>query len=144
MAGQSGDEPEEQLEVILPAKCAALVAVTRLGRMAVIEDGWPLIVVLNHIVLGGHVLFRVPDNSRLARLTEGTAVPASYEVDSAFPVGESGWSVIVRGMLAREADHLVLTAVRDQLRAWAGGRRETVLALRPEEMTGRRAGRATT
>lgn len=133
-------EPEARLQEIDPSGCAVLLAATQFGRIAVVESGRPVIVVLNHLVLGGDVLFRVAEDSRLARLTDGYVVQASYEVDSAFPVGHAGWSVIAAGTLGRESDPLAVTAARDQIDAWAGGRRETVLRLRVEQLTGRRAG----
>jgi nitroimidazol reductase NimA-like FMN-containing flavoprotein (pyridoxamine 5'-phosphate oxidase superfamily) len=138
---QPAADPEVMLEEIDPVECAILLTATQLGRMAIVESGRPAIIVLNHIVLHGQVLFRVAEESRLARLTDAAAVQVAYEVDSAFPVGHSGWSVIVTGLLAREADHLMVTAAREQIQAWAGGRREVVLRLRMEQITGRRAGR---
>lgn len=137
---QPAVEPEVMLEEIDPTECAILITATQLGRMAVVDSGRPTIIVLNHLVLHGHVLFRVAEDSRLARLTDGAAAHVAYEVDSAFPVGHSGWSVIVTGLLTRETDHLMVTAARDQINAWAGGRREVVLRLQPEQITGRRAG----
>jgi nitroimidazol reductase NimA-like FMN-containing flavoprotein (pyridoxamine 5'-phosphate oxidase superfamily) len=140
MASQPADDLEVMLEEIDHAGCAMLMAATQFGRIAVVESKRPVIVVLNHLVLGGDVVFRVGAGSRLARLTDGDSVPASYEVDSAFPVGHSGWSVIATGLLGREADHLTITAAQTQIVAWAGGKRDTVLRLRVEQLTGRRAG----
>jgi uncharacterized protein len=140
MTSQPADESETMLEEIDHAGAGMLMAATQFGRIAVVESGRPIIVVLNHLVLGGDVVFRVAEDSRLARLTDGQTVSASYEVDSAFPVGHSGWSVIATGQLGREADHLTVTAARTQIAAWAGGKRETVLRLRVDQLTGRRAG----
>lgn len=128
------------LEEVEPAECVTLLAATRYGRIAVVEDGHAGIVVLNHVVIGGNLLLRVGEDSRLARLTDGAEVSAEYEVDSAFPVGRSGWSVIVEGTLCRETDPELILAAREQIAAWAGGRRDTVLRLRMVGITGRRAG----
>lgn len=141
MTSKVDEESAGMLAEIDWVECAILLASTQFGRIAVVESGMPVIVVLNHLVLGGDVLFRVAEDSRLARLTDGAAIPASYEVDSAFPVGRSGWSVIATGMVQREPDRLLTTAARDQITAWAGGRRQTVLRLRVAGLTGRRAGR---
>jgi nitroimidazol reductase NimA-like FMN-containing flavoprotein (pyridoxamine 5'-phosphate oxidase superfamily) len=141
MSWQPDDEPVTMLDEIDPAECASLLAATRYGRIAVVAEGRPAIVVLNHLLIGGQVMFRVPGESRLARLTDGYVVHASYEVDSAFPVGRSGWSVIVEGALERERDPELVTAAREQIGAWAGGIRDTVLHLRIDTLTGRRVGR---
>lgn len=141
MATQPSDGVETMLEEIEPAECATLLGATRYGRIAVVDNGRPAIIVLNHMVVGGNLLLRVGKDNRLARLTSGAEIRAEYEVDSAFPVGRSGWSVIVEGILCREPDPDLIVAAREQITAWAGGRRGTVLRLRIEGMSGRRAGR---
>jgi nitroimidazol reductase NimA-like FMN-containing flavoprotein (pyridoxamine 5'-phosphate oxidase superfamily) len=140
MTAYPGEDPEIMLEEIDQTECASLMAATRYGRIAVVDGGRPTIVVLNHFVLGGSVLFRVAEDNRLAEMTDGYAVHACYEVDSAFPVGRSGWSVIADGILEREADPDLVIAARQQIAAWAGGHRDTVLRLRVDQLTGRRAG----
>jgi nitroimidazol reductase NimA-like FMN-containing flavoprotein (pyridoxamine 5'-phosphate oxidase superfamily) len=140
MTAHPGEDPEIMLEEMDRAECESLIAATRYGRIAVVDGGRPTIVVLNHVVLRGSVLFRVAEDNRLAELTEGYAVHACYEVDSAFPVGRSGWSVIADGILEREADPELVTCARQQIAAWAGGHRDTVLRLRVDHLTGRRAG----
>jgi nitroimidazol reductase NimA-like FMN-containing flavoprotein (pyridoxamine 5'-phosphate oxidase superfamily) len=133
-------ESDELLEHLDAAACARLLAATTFGRLALVEAGKPVIVVLNHVLEGSDVLFRTGEAALIARLTDGRAVAAAYEVDSAFPVGESGWSVIATGQLARESDPAVAAAAVDRIRAWAHGDREVVLRLRVEELTGRRVG----
>jgi uncharacterized protein len=141
MMSQPTEEPETILEEIDPPECAVLMAATQFGRIAVVVSGQPVIVVLNHLMVGGNVVFRVGEDSRLAGLTDGTSVHASYEVDSAFPVGHAGWSVIATGTLDREPTESVAVAAREHLATWAGGRREVVLRLRIQGLSGRRAGR---
>lgn len=133
-------ESDELLELLDAAACARLLAATTFGRLAVVEDGKPVIVVLNHVIEGRDVLFRTGEAALIARLTDGRAVAAVYEVDSAFPAGEAGWSVIAGGQLGRESDPAAAAAAVDRIRAWAHGDREVVLRLRVEELTGRRVG----
>ena len=140
MTSHPGEQPVTMLEEIDRAECVTLLAATRYGRLAVVDAGRPHLVVLNHVVVDGHLLFRVEEDSTLARLTQGYAVHAAYEVDSAFPVGRSGWSVIVEGLLERESDPDLVGAARREIVAWAGGERETVLRLRVDNLSGRRAG----
>jgi hypothetical protein len=128
------------LEEIDRHECANLLGATQHGRIAVVAGGEPYLVVLNHLVLSGNVVFRVAADSRLAELTDGPSIDAVYEVDSVLPVGRSGWSVIVRGVLGRDLDPVDALAAQAQLRAWAGGCREVVLRLRIDELTGRRVG----
>jgi uncharacterized protein len=135
------DPGPELLEPVDTASCLRLVAATDVGRMAVVVDGRPRIVVLNHVLDDGDLLFRTRDDAMLARLTaDGVAVHAVYEVDSAFPVMRSGWSVVVTGLLTRETDPARTARARERIEAWAHGDRDTVLRLGLDQVDGRRVG----
>jgi nitroimidazol reductase NimA-like FMN-containing flavoprotein (pyridoxamine 5'-phosphate oxidase superfamily) len=141
MTVEPGSNPEDLLETLDAAACARLLAATEFGRLAVVEAGRPKIIVLNHVIDHGNVLFRTREDALLAQLTsDGVAVHAAYEVDSAFPVGRSGWSVIATGTLVRESDPRRVRLARDTIVAWAEGDRDLVLRLDVDELTGRRAG----
>jgi nitroimidazol reductase NimA-like FMN-containing flavoprotein (pyridoxamine 5'-phosphate oxidase superfamily) len=129
------------LEDLDAAACLRLLAATVFGRLAVVEDGKPVIIVLNHLVDGRDIVFRTAQDALLSRLTKGDrAVHAAFEVDTAFPVGRSGSSVIATGLLVREQDPQRLAAARARISAWADGERDTVLRLRVEQLTGRHVG----
>lgn len=135
------DRPTDTLETLDAAGCARLIAAVETGRLAVIADGRPRIVVLNHRSDDGDIQFRTVDTSLAAEITADGAVPAEFEVDGGLAVAESGWSVIARGTLRRETDPDRIAAARSHLRTWAGGDRDVVLRLDVEELTGRRVGR---
>lgn len=138
-----GAPSEALLEPLDADACARLLAATQLGRIAVVEAGRPRIIVLNHTVDSSAVLFRTQDDAFLAGLTRGgVAVPAVYEVDSAFPPGRSGWSVIASGRLVHESDPRRIALARAGIAAWAEGDRDLVLRLDVDELTGRRVGRS--
>jgi nitroimidazol reductase NimA-like FMN-containing flavoprotein (pyridoxamine 5'-phosphate oxidase superfamily) len=124
--------------------CRRLLAAVRFGRVAVVDADRPLIVVLNHAVDGDDVLFRTGEESRLAALTHDGAVPAAFEVDAAFPVEHSGWSVIATGSLLREGHPARWARARARIRTWAEGERDVVLRLQVDGLTGRRIGSAGT
>jgi len=132
----------ELLEPVDTASCLRLLRATEVGRLAVVVDDRPRIVVLNHLLDGGDVLFRTREDSMLAGLTAGRAVHAAYEVDSAFPVLRSGWSVIASGLLSRDSDPDAVERARAKIEAWAQGERDTVLRLTIDEVGGRRVGPA--
>jgi nitroimidazol reductase NimA-like FMN-containing flavoprotein (pyridoxamine 5'-phosphate oxidase superfamily) len=136
IASQNVVEPQERSEA---AGWRQLLAVARFGRLAVVDDGQPAIVVLNHALDRGDIVFRTREDSRLAKLTgDGRTVPAVFEVDSAFPAGRSGWSVIARGGLLREGDPERCRTVRSQIMTWAEGERDVILCLQVQELTGSR------
>lgn len=135
------DDEVELIAPIDPTGCRRLLEATRFGRLAVVVDGKPVIIVLNHVAHRGDVLFRTSDDATLVGLTAGGAgVDAVYEVDSAFPVGQSGWSVIAAGTLVRETDAARIAAAREEVQAWAHGDRDTVLRLDVHTISGRRVG----
>jgi len=127
-----------QLQELDAERCRHLLAGVRFGRVAVVDGGRPAIVVLNHAVDGDDVLFRVGEDSRLARLTHDGEVPAVFEVDTAYPVEHSGWSVIATGSLLRESHPARWARARTKIMTWAKGEREVVLRLQVDGLTGRR------
>jgi uncharacterized protein len=141
MTPSSPSAHPELVTELTPDQCRNLLGAVRFGRLATVDSGRPVLLVLNHVVDGGNVYVRTREDARLARLTDGGVVRhAVFEVDSAFPVGESGWSVMATGHLAREQDEGRAERVRSQLTAWAHGERDVVLRLEVHELTGRQVG----
>jgi uncharacterized protein len=125
------------------AACGRLLAAKEFGRLAVVDAGKPMIIVLNHLVDGADILLRTRDDARLARMTaDGLQIHAAFEVDSAFPVSRAGWSVIATGLLGQEADPDRVRRARTKLEVWAQGDRDVVLRLGVNQLTGRRVGPA--
>jgi nitroimidazol reductase NimA-like FMN-containing flavoprotein (pyridoxamine 5'-phosphate oxidase superfamily) len=141
IAESTAESAEELLHVVDTAGCLRLLTATHLGRLAVVVEGRPRIVVLNHLRDARGLVFRTGVDALLARLTgDGRAVHAAYEADSVTPTLRSGWSVIARGLLARENDPEVVAHARRTLETWAHGERDTVLRLTIEELHGRHVG----
>jgi nitroimidazol reductase NimA-like FMN-containing flavoprotein (pyridoxamine 5'-phosphate oxidase superfamily) len=135
-------ETPDLLRSIEPAHCLQLLEAVQYGRIATVEVGRPLLVVVNHIVDDGDIYIRTGSEARLAKLTEnGHVAAAVYEADSAFPTGRSGWSVMATGVLRREHDEARSAQLLRRLAAWAQGDRDVVLRLEVRELTGRAVGR---
>ncbi len=133
----------EQLREIDLERCRGLLGAVAYGRLATVDAGDPVLVVVNHVVDAGDIYVRTRRDSRLARLTEGgRSARAVFEVDSAFPAAGSAWSVMARGRLTREHGAARAAALRSRLGAWARGERDVVLHLQIEELTGRSVGPA--
>jgi nitroimidazol reductase NimA-like FMN-containing flavoprotein (pyridoxamine 5'-phosphate oxidase superfamily) len=131
----------ERLRRIDRNDCLRLLLSVRYGRLAMVDGERPLVVVLNHLVERGDIYFRTRTDARLARLTEGGRVPpAVFEVDSARPDDESGWSVMATGLLHREYGETRSAQLRSRLEPWADGVRDLILCLEVQELTGRRVG----
>jgi nitroimidazol reductase NimA-like FMN-containing flavoprotein (pyridoxamine 5'-phosphate oxidase superfamily) len=137
----SDTDVAELLREIEPGRCIQLLEAVSYGRLATVDAGEPVLVVTNHLVDAGDVYIRTRSDSQLARLTEnGRVVKAVYEVDSAFPAGRSGWSVIARGWLTREFGETRAARLRSRLTSWAQGDRNVVLHLEVQQLTGRAVG----
>lgn len=122
------------LEVLDSATCWELVAGTPVGRVAFVDRGEPMILPVNHAVVGHRVVFRTFPGSLLheALMRE----PVAFQVDG-FDTGErTGWSVVVRGV----ADLAERDGLRElDLRPWADTvDRDDWVEIRAEEVTGRR------
>jgi uncharacterized protein len=139
--GDARTHTPELLREIEPSRCLQLIEAVPYGRLATVDRGEPVLLVVNHLVDGGDIYIRTRPDARLARLTEnGRVARAVFEVDSGFPAARSGWSVMARGWLTREHGEARATHLRTRFTAWAEGERDVVLHLEVEQLTGRAAG----
>ena len=107
-----------------------------LGRVAVVDFGRPVVYPVNYGLDGRRVVFRTAPGTKLISAALGG--PATFEVDEADPLFESGSSVMVHGHL-REITEPGERARLLQLpiRPWAPGARDHVVCVEPERVSGR-------
>lgn len=120
-------------------ECSSLLLThrPRLGRLAFVDDGWPLVLPLNYLPRGAAIYFRSAPGSKVDAAIQTTKV--AFQVDHVDVAWEEGWSVLAFGHLAVVDDPDELAAIRQlPLRPWAGGDRPHVLRLDVATMTGRR------
>jgi uncharacterized protein len=117
------------LEVLDAPTCWDLIAATPVGRVAFMEGGEPMILPVNHAVVGHRIVFRTFRGSLLheALLRE----PVAFQVDAFDPAARTGWSVLARG---------VADLVEDvELHPWADTvARDDWVQIQVEEVSGRR------
>jgi nitroimidazol reductase NimA-like FMN-containing flavoprotein (pyridoxamine 5'-phosphate oxidase superfamily) len=68
----------------------------RLGRLAILHNGEPVILPVNHEMDGDAIIFRTAIGTKLDAAFN--QAPVSFEVDGYDPDRRTGWSVVVRGM----------------------------------------------
>jgi uncharacterized protein len=103
--------PEPQMEELDQDECRRLLAGRHLGRLAVPDFGGPMIFPVNDVVDEDLVVF---------------------EVDAIDEATRTGWSVVVRGILAEVTDPAHLERLRAlPLYPWAPGRRSRYVRVRP-------------
>lgn len=110
----------------------------RLGRLAFISDGSPLVLPMNYVAVGDAVYFQTGPGSKLAAAINQDDV--TFEIDEVDEVWRDGWSVLAFGRLVQVTDEAELADVRSRpLRPWAGTEgRPFYLRLDIASLSGRR------
>jgi nitroimidazol reductase NimA-like FMN-containing flavoprotein (pyridoxamine 5'-phosphate oxidase superfamily) len=110
---------------------------SKLGRVAFIADGKPMLLPVNYRADDESVVFCTADGSKLAHLSGGA--PAAFEVDAARPGTRSGWSVVVQGTAEEVTDPDELYELRHgPLKSWATDASEHWIRITIEQISGRR------
>ncbi len=78
------------------------MAGARVGRLAFVSQGDPVILPVNHGLDGESVVFRTANGSKL--LASDSELPVAFEVDGYDADRRSGWSVMIRGVAVTVTD----------------------------------------
>jgi nitroimidazol reductase NimA-like FMN-containing flavoprotein (pyridoxamine 5'-phosphate oxidase superfamily) len=121
--------------------CLSLLRQGSVGRAAVCTPDGPRIVPVNYAVVDDDtVVFRTAPWSVLG--THAWNERLAFEVDEVDPEHQTGWSVVAsgRGSLIEDPEEMSrIRAFHDPV-PWAGGQRWMLVALRWQDLTGRRIG----
>jgi hypothetical protein len=116
-------------------ECLELLASKKVGRVAYCAPEGPEVLPLNYVLEGDTLLFRTSPHTALGQRLRLDV--AAFQVDEVDDYTESGWSVLVRGMVAAvEYDDLPASDQRPE--PWVAGNRGLHLRLTPRTITGRR------
>ena len=130
------------LSVMPHEECLRHLQAARVGRVAFMADGYPLVLPVNHKMDGSSVVFRTAFGSKLSAAAE--ELPVAFEVDRIDAEQKSGWSVLIHGA-ARIIDDPVDVARLDGLGVWPWAdavERHQWVGIRTHQMTGRKIQRA--
>lgn len=123
-----------RLRSLSDEECLELLNETTVGRVAWNEPEGPIVLPVNYAMDGSSVVFRTALDTKLARqLHLGFA---SFQIDEHDDFTESGWSVLVRGMLSCEGSHVEQEDSR--VVPWVAGDRTFAMRITPLTITGRR------
>lgn len=84
------------LEIIDIDRCWELVGQSTVGRVAFMDAGEPLILPVNHVLVGHKIAFLTAPGSKLGAAM--MAEPVGFEVDGFDTVTKRGWSVVIKGV----------------------------------------------
>ena len=122
------------LEVLTYDECVERLQHSQVGRLAFLADGEVQIFPVNYRWHEGAVVFRTAPGTKLDAAFFKKV--AAFEIDGWDSVFETGWSVVVKG-LVKAVDPTPDMESLD-LRPWAGPGRDDWVRIRPDEVTGRR------
>jgi hypothetical protein len=129
-------DPRTGLEDLDREECLRLVRASKLGRLAVLVDGMPLVFPVNFTIDGSDVVLRTDEQSRLYA-ARGSLV--AFECDAADGTYHTGWSVIITGPVDEVLDPLEFARLqRLPLGPWCPGPKPVFLRIHAHAVTGRR------
>jgi uncharacterized protein len=133
---QQEEFSDEGLAILSDQECLRLLESTHIGRVGICLGAVPAVLPVNYRVVGGDVMFLTGPGIKLDAAMRGQSV--AFEVDEIDVVQERGWSVLVVGPLVEVGPVSRTRAEALGLYPWAAGRRQHLIRLRPEMVSGRR------
>ena len=127
--------PHAELRELTAEQCRTHLAVGGVGRIVFSSPRGPVALPVNYEFTEDQIVFST-DDAKASVLGSGETV--GFEIDRVDEVLSEGWSVLVTGRCRRieDPDEVQRLSSLD-LESWAGGDRHALLAVSPEEITGR-------
>ena len=122
------------LEPMRKEECVKLIDAGDVGRIAYNGADELVVIPVNYCYLNDLIIFRTAADSAVAQFD---LAPITFEIDFTDEALHDGWSVLVHGMV-RPVTREELDAARGRVEPWAGGTRESYMAIDPRRITGRR------
>ena len=133
--GQARAVPHAALDELTPDQCRTHLSVGGVGRLLFVTARGPVAVPVNFEFTEDQIVFSTDDGKASVLRSEETV---GFEIDRVDEALSEGWSVLVTGTCRRIEDPAEMQRLASlDLEAWAGGDRHTLIAIRPEETTGR-------
>ena len=101
--------------------CELLLASLDVGRIAVVENGYPLVFPISYKVVVADEGLVLAIRTRPDNVIDQPGRAVCFEIDGVDPSHDGGWSVLVRGLLVETSPHVELDPnpiVSDDRDAW--------------------------
>ncbi|TMC48451.1 MAG: pyridoxamine 5'-phosphate oxidase family protein [Chloroflexi bacterium] len=110
---------QRAVEELSRAECLELLQTkSRVGRLAFVVDGCPLVLPVNYVADANSIVFCTSPGTKLSALRSGPRV--AFEVDDSRELYHAGWSVLVQGKAREVRDPEELDRLRrGPLWSWA-------------------------
>lgn len=134
--GRAGPHPH--LDVMTREDCEAHLVRGGVGRFVFTSERGPVALPVNFRLLDGDVVFRTSTHGVLTAAVSADG-RVGFEVDRIDDAMSEGWSVVISGCarLVDDPDELAHIAELG-IEPWPGGRREAVIRIETETISGRR------
>ena len=116
------------------AESLRLLAAKKVGRLAFVHDGAPMIMPMNFTLADGRLIFRTLAHGLVAHAVDNAV---AFEVDDIDDFLEAGWSVVVAGTAALLNEEELAALHGNAPEPWAEGPRTLFLAVPVDHVTGR-------
>jgi hypothetical protein len=126
------------LEPLTYAECVDRLRATRVGRIAVVTDGFPLILPVNFRLTQTSPRQWIAIRTRPGNVIDRAPIFAAFEIDDFDVPRREGWSVVVRGTLHHVDPIAADFAARFDPEPWLLDERDSWMVLEPSTVTGRR------
>jgi hypothetical protein len=131
--------PDNTLEVIPKELCLELLGSQSVGRIAVIDAGYPIVVPVNYRLVSSEDQHFISIRTRPGNVIDRSGPPVAFEIDGIDHYHHTGWSVVVRGTLHHliDLDRRGWNSPLDP-QPWIEDERDAWLLIEPQSITGRR------
>jgi nitroimidazol reductase NimA-like FMN-containing flavoprotein (pyridoxamine 5'-phosphate oxidase superfamily) len=116
------------------AESLRLLAAKKVGRLAFVNDGVPMIMPMNFTLAGDQLIIRTLAHGSVARAVDNAV---AFEVDDIDDFLEAGWSVVVSGRVTLLSEAELARLHGGEPEPWAEGPRTLFLAIAIEQVSGR-------
>jgi nitroimidazol reductase NimA-like FMN-containing flavoprotein (pyridoxamine 5'-phosphate oxidase superfamily) len=118
--------------------CLELLRFGHLGRVAVVVDGYPVVVPVNYRLVEFDGRNWIAIRTRAGNVLDRNLVPAAFEIDHVDGTTHEGWSVLVQGTLQHVEPDAADFRRRFDPAPWVLHQHERWLVIEPFAVTGRR------
>jgi nitroimidazol reductase NimA-like FMN-containing flavoprotein (pyridoxamine 5'-phosphate oxidase superfamily) len=128
---------DAHLEVLSLDDCVALLRGHTVGRVAVMDGEFPVVLPVNYQLVETSAAVWVALRTRPGNVIDQPSMPAAFEIDGFNITEEEGWSVLVRGTLQRVNPDSGDFRERFDPHPWLDDERDAWLLIEPVSITGR-------
>jgi uncharacterized protein len=128
---------EAWLETLDLETCLMHLRAEQVGRLAIVADGYPIVLPVNYRLVETSGLTWVALRTRPGNVIDHASTKVALEIDSIDPAHRRGWSVLVRGTLHHVDPEAASFRDRFDAEPWLMTDRDAWLVIEPFSITGR-------